>query len=99
MPLPFHNIAVAPVFHLSQYDTFEGEQQVVRLSAPILTRSGIPPFTGSIEVDIAAEDLPSGDTRLSAHFGKHHLSIVHLLYYINKCTVFDLHQSVSNHFI
>ena len=71
---------------------------MVRLSAPILTRSGIPSFTGSIEVDIAAEDLPSGDTRLSAHFGKHHLSIVHLLYCTNKSIVFDLHQSVSNHF-
>ena len=72
-------IAVAPVFHLSQYDTLEGRQQVVRLSAPILTRPQTPPFTGSIEVDVTAEDLPTGDTRQNAEFGKHFLSIVHLL--------------------
>ena len=98
MPLPFHNIAVAPVFHLSQYDTHEGGRQVVRLSAPILTRPQIPPFTGSIEVDITAEDLPTGDTRQTADFGKRYLSIDALLYYTNECTVFDLHQSVSNYF-
>ena len=80
MPLPFHNIAVAPVFHLSQYDTLEGGRQVVRLSAPILTRPFVPAFTGSIEVDIAAEDLPSDDTRQSAHFGKSYHSIDALLY-------------------
>ena len=71
---------------------------MVRLSTPILNRLHTPAFTGSIEMDIAAEDLPSGDTRQSAHFGKRYLSIVHLLYYTNKCIVFDLHQSVSNHF-
>ena len=52
---------------------------MVRLSAPILTRSVTPAFNGSIEVDIAAEDLPTGDTRQTAEFGKHNLSIVHLL--------------------
>ena len=72
-------LAVAPVFHLSQYDTREGGQQVVRLSATILTRPQTPPFTGSIEVDVTAEDLPTGDTRKIAEFGKHFLSIVHLL--------------------
>ena len=71
---------------------------MVRLSAPILTRPFVPAFTGSIEVDVTAEDLPTGDTRQAAVFGKRYLSIVHLLYYTNKCTVFDLHQSVSNHF-
>ena len=51
---------------------------MVRLSAPILARPQIPPFSGSIEVDITAEDLPSGDTRLNAEFGKCHPSFVHL---------------------
>ena len=60
--------AVGPVFHLSQYLTSEGGQQVVRLSASILTSSPIS-FTGSIEVDIAAEDG-------SAEFGK--CTIIHL---------------------
>ena len=52
---------------------------MVRLSATILTRSGSPSFTGRIEVDVTAEDLPTGDTRQTAEFGKHNLSIVHLL--------------------
>ena len=46
---------------------------MVRLSAPILTRSFAPAFTGRIEVDITAEDLPAGDTRLKATFGMHGL--------------------------
>ena len=71
-------LAVAPVFHLSQYDTLEGGQPVVRLSAPILTRPQTPAFTGSIEVDVTAEDLPTGDTRQSAEFGEHYLSIVQI---------------------
>ena len=50
---------------------------MVRLSAPILTMHRTPSFTGSIEVDIAAEDLPTGDTRQTAEFGEHNLSIVH----------------------
>ena len=54
--------AVGPVFHLSQYNTGEEGQQVVRLSATILTSSPIT-FNRSIEVDIAAEDG-------SAEFGK-----------------------------
>ena len=51
---------------------------MVRLSAPILTMHRTPSFTGSIEVDITAEDLPTGDTRQTAELGKHNLSIVHL---------------------
>ena len=43
---------------------------MVRLSAPILTGHQIPAFTGSIEVNITAEDLPSGDPRHNALFGK-----------------------------
>ena len=61
-PPPSLKHAVGPVFHLSQYVTSEGGQQVVRLSAPILTSSPIS-FNGSIEVDIAAEDI-------SAELGK-----------------------------
>ena len=70
---------VGPQFHLSQYQTTEGETQVVRLSAPILTRPQVPHFTGSIEVDITAEDLPSSDPRQKALFGKCYPSVVHLL--------------------
>ena len=61
-----HTDVVGLEFHLSKYQTTEGETLVVRLSAPILTRPQIPPFTGSIEVDITAEDLPGGN----AEFGK-----------------------------
>ena len=50
---------------------------MVRLSAPILTMHRTPAFTGSIEVDVTAEDLPTGDTRQTAEFRKHNLSIVH----------------------
>ena len=63
-PPPHTQYTVSPVFHLSQYDTREGGQQVIHLSAPILTRSQTPPFTGSIQVYITAEDL-------NAEFGKH----------------------------
>ena len=42
-PPPSLKHVVGPVFHLSQYPTSEGEQQVVRLSAPILTSSSLPP--------------------------------------------------------
>ena len=52
---------------------------MVCLSATILTRSGIPSFNGSIEVDVTAEDLPTSDTRQTAGFGTHYLSVVHLL--------------------
>ena len=47
---------------------------MVRLSAPILTRSFAPAFTGRIEAYITAEDLPAGDTRLRATLGKHCLT-------------------------
>ena len=57
---------VDPEFHLSHYQATEGETLVVHLSAPSLTRPQIPAFTGSIEVDITAEDLP----RPNAEFGK-----------------------------
>ena len=75
-PSPFHpsfNHAVAPDFSISTTAISETEPQlVVRLSAPILTRSFVPAFTGRIEVDITAEDLPAGDTRLRATYGKYH---------------------------
>ena len=48
---------------------------MVRLSARILTRPQVPPFSGSIEVDITVEDLP----QQNAEFGKCHSSVVHLL--------------------
>ena len=44
---------------------------MVRLSAPILTRSFAPAFTGRIEAYITAEDLPAGDTRLRATLGNY----------------------------
>ena len=78
-PPPPYTHVVGPEFHLSQYQATEGETLVVRLSAPILTRPQIPAFTGSIEVDITAEDLPSGDPWQNARFGKCHPSVVHLL--------------------
>ena len=58
---------------------------MVRLSAPILTR--VPAFTGSIEVDITAEDLPSGDPRQNALFGMCYPSIVHqiIIMYSSNC--------------
>ena len=79
LPLPQKH-AVGPVFHLSQYLTSEGGQQVVRLSATILTSSPIS-FTGSIEVDIAAEDI-------SAELGKCtiiqlHFASSHFLHFYN----------------
>ena len=70
---------VGPEFHLSKYRTLEGETEVVRLSARILTRPQTPAFNGSIEVDITAEDLPSDDPRQNAEFGKCYPSVVHLL--------------------
>ena len=68
LPLFLKKHAVGPVFHLSQYLTSEGRLQVVRLSATILTSSPIS-FNGSIEVDIAAENI-------SAELGK--CTIIHL---------------------
>ena len=66
---------VGPKFHVSQYEGTEGETLVVRLSASVLTSPQVPPFGGSIEVDITAEDLP----RDSAEFGKCYPSVLHLL--------------------
>ena len=71
---------VGPEFHLSQYQTTEGRTAVVRLSARILTIPQIPAFAGSIEVDITAEDLPSGDARQNAIFGKCHPFLCTFLY-------------------
>ena len=70
-----HTHLVGPVFHLSQYQFTEGETEVVCLSARILTKTQAPPFTGSIEVDITVEDLPSGDRRENAEFGKCYLFV------------------------
>ena len=58
---------------------------MVRLSAPILTRPQVPPFTGSIEVNITAEDLPSDVLGQNAQFGKCHPFVC--IYYNNVCLV------------
>ena len=71
LPPPPNKITVGPIFSISDPTIREGEQLVVRLSAPILTRSFAPLFTGRIEVDITAEDLPAGDSRLRATLGKY----------------------------
>ena len=47
---------------------------MVCLTAPILTRSFVPPFTGSIDVDVAAEDV-NGQLQ-PALFGKHCITIL-----------------------
>ena len=58
--------AVSPVFSASQYDTSENQLHVeVHLAAPILAVPSVPAFTGSIEVDVTAED----DPRQNAEFG------------------------------
>ena len=62
------------MFSISDPTAREGSQLVVRLSAPLLAGSFAPAFTGSIDVDITAEDLPAEDTRLRATLGKHHLT-------------------------
>ena len=67
-------VIVCPMFSISNPTAREGAQLVVRLSAPILTQSFVPTFTGEIEVDITAEDLPAEDTRLRATLGKHCLT-------------------------
>ena len=70
---PFKH-AVGPDFSVSAPSAGEGQPQlVVRLSAPLLTQSFVPEFTGRIEVDVAAED--NNDGRRSATFGKHCLTI------------------------
>ena len=66
-----HKHVVGPEFHLSQDQAAEGGTLVVYLSAPILTRPQTPAFTGRIEVDINAEDLPG----CTAQFGKCFISL------------------------
>ena len=51
---------------------------MVGLSLSILSRPQVPSFTGSIEIDVTAEDLPTSDTRQTAEFGEHYLSIVQI---------------------
>ena len=80
-PLPISppfKYAVGPDFSVSAPSAREGQPLVVRLSAPILTQSFVPTFTGRIEVDVAAEDI--NDERQSATFGKYCLTN----WYINK---------------
>ena len=70
-PLPPHtrHNVVRAGFALSRYDGTEGADLSVRLSASVLT--SIPfNFTGSIEVDVTAEDIPDGAT-----FGKQQFAI------------------------
>ena len=69
VPFPPLKHTVGPIFFVNEPTTREGEQLVVRLSAPILTQSFVPPFNGRIEVNITAEDLPAGDTHLRATLG------------------------------
>ena len=54
---------------------------MVRLSASVLTSPQVPPFNGSIEVDITAEDLP----QQNAEFGKCHPLVC--IDYNNVCLV------------
>lgn len=75
-----HAVDISADFAARQYESEEGGQLLISLSVTYLT-SNIPDFSGSIEVDIIAEDLPSGDTRQSASFGMH-LS----LFCISYCT-------------
>ena len=82
-PSPTHTRTqhvVGPEFHLSQFQATEEETEVVRLTAPILTRPQIPAFAGSIEVDKTAEDLLSDDPRQNAIFGKCHPFLCTFLY-------------------
>ena len=48
---------------------------MVRLSAPILSQSFAPSFTGRIEVDITTEDLPAGGGQQQAILGKPSLNV------------------------
>ena len=54
---------------------------MVRLSASVLNSPQVPPFSGSIEVDITAEDLP----QQNAEFGKCHPLVC--IDYDNVCLV------------
>ena len=69
-----HAVDISADFSARQYESEEGRQLSIYLSVTYLT-SYIPDFTGSIEVEIIAEDL-------NAAFGKHNvLFIVHLHIY------------------
>ena len=57
---------------------------MVHLSAPILIRSIISAFTGSIEVDITAEGLSNDDPQQNAQFGRHYF-IVYLFKKLWSC--------------
>ena len=48
---------------------------MVRMSAPILSQSSAPSFTGRIEVDIITEDLPAGGGQQQAILGKLSLNV------------------------
>ena len=65
-----HAVDVSAGFSAKKYESEEGGQLSIYLSVTYLA-SYIPDFTGSIEVEIIAEDLPSGDTQQNALFGKH----------------------------
>ena len=56
---------------------------MVHLSAPILTRSIISAFTGSIEVDITAEDLSNDDPQQNAEFGRHYLHCISIQKFVD----------------
>ena len=55
---------------------------MVRLSAGILAIPQLPAFTGSIEVDITAEDLPNYP-RYAAKFGKCYLATVKIILFLS----------------
>ena len=55
---------------------------MVSLSAPILTQSFAPNFSGRIEVDITAEDLPAGDPHLRATNGQYKLRKIRDIYFV-----------------
>ena len=65
-----HAVDVSADFSARQYESEEGGRLSIHLSVTYLT-SYIPDFTGSIEVEIIAEDLTNSDTRSNARFGKH----------------------------
>ena len=77
--LYLYAVSFRPVFSASNPTTREGEQLVVRLSAPILIQSSAPTFTGRIEVDITAEDLPANDPHLWATLGKPSISFCKII--------------------
>ena len=62
-----HAVDISADFSARQYESEEGRQLSIYLSVTYLA-SYIPDFSGSIEVEIIAEDL-------NATFGKHIMSI------------------------